>query len=154
MSFDSDLKKEITASMKEAMKSKNKEKLNTIRLILSAIKQVEVDERKQLSDQDIMQILGKMLKQRKESIKQFEVANRDDLVKKESFEIKIINEFLPEPLSKEELTDIISLTIKEANASSIKDMGKVMNLIRPKVQGKADMSEVSKYIKESLSSTN
>lgn len=145
------IKQDISAAMIEAMRAKDKNRLGTIRLIQAAIKQKEVDERIELDDVGVISVLDKMLKQRKESIKQFESANRDDLVAKETFELKIIQSFLPKQLSKEEIQDLIAAAIQEVNASSIKDMGKVMNIVRPKLQGRANMGDVSTMIKDKLS---
>lgn len=144
------LKQTITSSMKEAMKAKEKDRLGVIRLIQAAIKQKEVDERIELKDADVLVVLDKMLKQRRESIKQFKEANRDDLVQKESFEVDIIQAFLPKPLTEQEVVDLIQNAIKETNAQSVKDMGKVMGIVRPAVQGRGDMGEVSKKIKDFL----
>lgn len=149
----SDLNKKIQSAVISAMKSGDKERLAVVRLITSAIKQVEVDERIVLDDARIIAILDKMVKQRRESIAQFKTAGRDDLVKQESFEIDIIQEFLPQALSEEEVDDIVNQAISETGASSIKDMGKVMGLVRPQIVGRADMGEVSGRIKSILSSS-
>jgi uncharacterized protein YqeY len=149
----SDLKKQIQDEAIIAMKSGEKERLKIIRLITSSMKQVEVDERIELDDARIIAILDKMVKQRRESISQFKTAGRDDLVKQESYEIDIIQEFLPQALSEEEVDTIINQAINKTGASSIKDMGKVMGLVRPQIIGRADMGEVSGRIK-SLLSTN
>ena len=136
--------------MKTAMKAREKEKLATIRLILAAIKQKEVDERIEVSDQQVTEILDKMFKQRKESIEQFSKANRQDLVDKEAFEVDVIRSYLPEPLSEQEIAALIEQKIAEVDASSMKDMGKVMGLLKPIMQGRADMSQVSALIKKKL----
>ncbi len=149
----SDLKKQIQDATISAMKSGEKERLKIIRLITSSMKQVEVDERIELDDARIIAILDKMVKQRRESISQFKTAGRDDLVKQESFEIDIIQEYLPQALSEEEVDDIVNQAIEKTGANSIKDMGKVMGLVRPQIIGRADMGEVSGRIK-SLLSTN
>jgi uncharacterized protein YqeY len=148
----SDLQKRIQDSVISAMKSGEKERLKIIRLMTSAMKQIEVDERIELDDARIIVILDKMVKQRRESISQFKTAGRDDLVKQESYEIDIIQEFLPQALSEEEIDAIVSQAIEQTSASSIKDMGKVMGLIRPQIIGRADMGEVSGRIKSTLSS--
>ena len=148
----SDLQKRIQDSVISAMKSGEKERLKIIRLMTSAMKQIEVDERIELDDARIIAILDKMVKQRRESISQFKTAGRDDLVKQESYEIDIIQEFLPQALSEEEIDAIVSQAIEQTGASSIKDMGKVMGLIRPQIIGRADMGEVSGRIKSTLSS--
>lgn len=146
------LKDQIQEAMKTAMRSQAKERLGVIRLILASIKQQEVDERIVLSDEQILSLLDKMIRQRKESIKQFEAGNREDLVKKESFEIEVIQEFLPPALSEAEIDDLIQKAIQETSASSIKDMGKVMALLKPKLQGRADLGTVGNSIKKMLSS--
>ena len=148
----SDLQKQIQGAVISAMKSGEKERLKIIRLMTSAIKQIEVDERIELDDTRIIAILDKMIKQRRESISQFKTAGRDDLVKQESYEIDIIQEFLPQALSEEEIDTIVSQAIEQTGASSIKDMGKVMGLVRPQIIGRADMGEVSGRIKSTLSS--
>lgn len=109
------------------------------------------DERKELNDVDVITVLDKMLKQRRESIKQFEVAKREDLIQKENFEISVIQEFLPEQLEENEIKNLITKAIKETKAQSVKDMGAVMTLIRPKVQGRSDMGKVSALVKEMIS---
>jgi uncharacterized protein YqeY len=149
----SDLKKQIQDAVVTAMKSGDKARLAVTRLITSSIKQVEVDERIELDDARIIAILDKMVKQRRESISQFKIAGRDDLVKQENFEIDIIQEFLPQALSEEEVDEIVNQAIAQTGASSIKDMGKVMGLVRPQIIGRADMGEVSGRIKTILSSS-
>jgi uncharacterized protein YqeY len=149
----SDLKKQIQDAVITAMKAGEKERLAIIRLMTSSIKQIEVDERIELDDARIIAVLDKMVKQRRESIAQFKTAGRDDLVKQESYEIDIIQEFLPQALSEEEITDIVNQAIAQTSASSIKDMGKVMGLVKPQIIGRADMGEISGRIK-SLLSTN
>jgi uncharacterized protein YqeY len=149
----SDLKKQIQDAAVTAMKSGDKARLAVTRLITSSIKQVEVDERIELDDARVIATLDKMVKQRRESISQFKIAGRDDLVKQESFEIDIIQEFLPQVLSEEEIDEIVNQAIAQTGASSIKDMGKVMGLVRPQIIGRADMGEVSGRIKTILSSS-
>jgi len=148
----SDLQKQIKDSVISAMKAGEKERLKIIRLMTSAMKQIEVDERIELDDARIIAILDKMVKQRRESIAQFKTAARDDLIKQENYEIDIIQEFLPQALSEEEVDTIVSQAIEQTGASSIKDMGKVMGLVRPQIIGRADMGEVSGRIKSTLSS--
>ncbi len=138
--------------MKSAMRSGEKTMLQTIRLILAAIKQQEVDTRKDLSDDDVISVLTKMQKQRRESITQFEQADRQDLVDKETAELKLIENYLPEALSKEEIDKMISEAISSSAATSIKDMGKVMGILKPKLAGRADMGKVSAKIKSLLNS--
>lgn len=149
----SDLKKQIQDAVISAMKSGEKERLKIVRLITSSMKQVEVDDRIELDDARIIAILDKMVKQRRESISQFKTAGRDDLVKQESFEIDIIQEFLPQALSEEEVDTIVSQAIETTGASSIKDMGKVMGLVKPQIIGRADMGEISGRIKSLLSTS-
>ena len=136
--------------MKASMKSGNKARLLVIRLILSAIKQIEVDERIELDDDRIITVLDKMTKQRRESADQYEKAERDDLLQQELYEIEILKEFLPAELSSEEIEAFIDDAISTTGASSIKDMGKVMAQLKPKMQGRADMGAVSGKIKSRL----
>lgn len=136
--------------MKAAMKSGDKARLGVIRLILSAVKQVEVDERIVLDDARTLQVLDKMLKQRRESIRQFADAGRDDLVAVEEAEVLVIQDFLPQALTDEEIAAMIAEAVAESGAESVKDMGKVMGLLKAKMQGRADMSVVSVKIKAAL----
>ncbi len=145
-----DLKTQIQDDMKTAMRSKDTISLTTIRLLLAAIKQVEVDERRELSDEDIIGIITKMIKQRKDSVEIYTKAARQDMADAESAEIQLLSAYLPEALSDEEIQTDIVHAIKESGASGIKDMGKVMNLLRPKFTGRADMSKVSTQIKDAL----
>lgn len=151
MSADtSSLKSRLQESVKEAMRAKNKERLGTIRLIMAAIKQREVDERIELDDTQIISVLDKMLKQRRESITQFEAGNRPDLAEKEAAEITILSEFMPTPLSDAEIDQLIDDAVKSTGAAGIKDMGKVMGLLQAKLKGRADMGAVSAKIKARL----
>jgi len=136
--------------MKAAMKSRQKERLGVIRLILSATKQVEVDERIELDDARVIAVLDKMLKQRRESIKQYRDANRVDLAEIEEAEVLVIQDFLPKALTEDEITEMVQAAITESSASSIKDMGKVMGIVRPAMIGRADMAVVSTKIKALL----
>jgi uncharacterized protein YqeY len=145
------LKERIQDDMKAAMRSGEKERLGTIRLILAAIKQREVDERIMLDDAQVVAVLEKMGKQRRESITQFQAGARPDLVAKETAELKIISAYLPTQLSDADLDALISEAITQTGASTIKDMGKVMNLIKSKAQGRADMGAVGARIKARLS---
>lgn len=147
----SPLKVKIQDSVKDAMRAKDKDRLGTLRQITAAIKQLEVDNRQDLSDDDIIVVLTKMTKQRKDSLSQFEQAGREDLAVIERAELAIIEEFLPTPLTESELEAAIASAIAESGASSIKDMGAVMNVLRPKVQGRADMGAVSSQVKAALS---
>ena len=146
------LKDEINKEMKAAMRSRDKDRLKTIRLILSEIKRVEVDERIAVDDQRTLSILAKMIKQRRDSIAQYDSAGRTELSKIEKDEITVINEFLPEALTDDEINNLIEKAISETGAESMKDMGRVMGIIRPQIQGRADAGEVSKRIKEALNS--
>ena len=137
--------------MKTAMRSGDKSRLQTIRLILSAIKQQEVDTREEQNDDDIITILTKMQKQRRESISQFEQANRQDLVDKEEQELDVISEFLPAALNDEEIDQLVAEALSTSGAESMKDMGKVMGILKPKLAGRADMGAVSAKIKSALS---
>lgn len=148
---DSSLKACITEDMKSAMRAGEKETLATIRLVLSAVKQQEVDSRETLDDAAIISILSKMVKQRRESITQFTDAGRDDLVAKEQAELVVIQTYLPEALSEAEIQQMIEAAVSESGAESMRDMGKVMGLLKAKLQGRADMSAVSALIKTRLS---
>ena len=149
----SDLYKKIQTDVISAMKSGEKKRLKVLRLITSAMKQIEIDERIELDDARIIAVLDKMVKQRRESISQFKTAKRDDLIAQESYEIDIIQEYLPQALSEEEVDDIVKQAIEKTGAASIKDMGKVMGLVRPQIIGRADMGEVSGRIKATLSAS-
>jgi len=140
----------IKEDMKAAMKSGDKQRLGVIRLILAAIKQIEVDERITLDNERTLQVLDKMLKQRRESIRQFADAGRNDLVAIEEAEIVVIQEFMPQPLTDSEIDGLVSQAVTDSGAQSVKDMGKVMGLLKPIMQGRADMSIVSVKIKAAL----
>lgn len=146
----SELKARITADMKSAMKAKDKDSLKAIRSILGAIKQQEIDKRIELNETQILSIIQKMLKQRKDSIKQFSDAKRDDLVAIEEFELNIINNYMPAQLSIEEVSNIVNEAIATIGANSMADMGKLMAILKPKLSGRADMSKVSALIKENF----
>lgn len=148
---DTSLKQQLTADMKSAMKDKDKQRLTTIRLILSATKQVEVDERIEVDDHRLIGILDKMAKQRRESISQYEQAEREDLADIERAELAIISTYLPEALSDQQITELIEQAISSTSASSMQEMGKVMAILKPQLQGRADMSQVSQLIKSKLS---
>ena len=147
---DSPLKQAFTEAMKDAMRARNKPRLGTIRLALSEIKRIEVDERIDPDDARVIGILDKMIKQRRESIRQYATANRPELVAQEQFEIEVIQEFLPQALEADELAEIIKSAVSESGAASMKEMSKVMTIVRPQVVGRADMAEVSKQIKSLL----
>jgi uncharacterized protein YqeY len=146
------LKDRITEEMKNAMRAGEKERLATIRLVLAAIKQREVDERIQLDDTQVLSVIEKMVKQRKESIAQFEAGGRADLVAKEQAELAILQTYLPAQMSDAEIDALIAEAVASTGAASIKDMGKVMAAVKAKAQGRADMGAVSARIKQKLSS--
>ncbi len=146
----SSLKDRIKDDMKAAMRAKDKERLKIVRMILAAIKQIEVDERIELDDERIVLTLDKMLKQRRESIKQFNEAGRSDLTEIEEVEVLVIQDFLPKALSSEEIEEMVVKAVSDSSAESIKDMGKVMGILRPQMLGRADMSVVSSVIKVKL----
>ena len=136
--------------MKAAMKGGDKPRLGVVRLVLAAIKQIEVDERVELDDDRVLAVLDKMVKQRRESISQYTDAGRTDLAEQEEYEISILKDFLPEALSDNEIDQMISKAVKDTGAASIKDMGKVMGILKPQMQGRADMGAVSGKIKAQL----
>ncbi|RLA03768.1 MAG: GatB/YqeY domain-containing protein [Gammaproteobacteria bacterium] len=144
------LTERIRDDMKQAMRDRAKDRLSTIRLILAAVKQQEVDRRVILEDAEVLAILDKMVKQRRDSIEQFDKAGRDDLSSKEKFEIEVIQNYLPKPLSDQEISDLIAEAISTSGAESMRDMGKVMGILKPKMQGRADMGKVSGLIKSQL----
>jgi hypothetical protein len=141
---------ELKEAQKDAMRSKDKLSLGTIRMALAAVKQREVDERIELNDTDILQILTKMVKQRQESIAMFVTGNREDLAQIERQEIEVVQRFLPAQLAADEVNAIVDAAIVSTSASSIKDMGKVMGVVKPQLQGRADMGAVSSIIKSKL----
>ncbi|MBV1790212.1 GatB/YqeY domain-containing protein [Marinobacterium sp. D7] len=146
----SDLKAQITEQMKDAMRAKDKARLGTIRLILADIKRIEVDERIELDDARVLQVLDKMVKQRRDSIAQYLAAERPELADKEQQELEVIKTFLPQPLSDEEINAILDDAIASTGASSMADMGKVMGIVKPKIQGRADMGVLSNLVKSKL----
>ena len=146
----SDIKTKLNDAVKDAMRAKDKERLATLRLATSALKQVEVDERIELDDTRVLAILDKMVKQRKDSVEQFTQGGRDDLAQKELAEIEVLKEFLPEAMDEDAIAAIIQAAITETGAEGMKDMGTVMGLVKPQVQGRADMGAVSKKVKELL----
>ncbi|NOX93157.1 MAG: GatB/YqeY domain-containing protein [Gammaproteobacteria bacterium] len=147
---DSALKQRLTEDMKAAMRSKDKPRLGVVRLVLAAIKQREVDERIDLDDTQVLAVLDKMVKQRRDSVKQFEDAGRQELADQESYEISVLQEYLPAALDGAELDALIVAAIDNTGAESMKDMGKVMAVLKPQVQGRADMGAVSQQIKSRL----
>ncbi len=151
MSSPALLKNRITDDMKSAMRGKEKPRLQAIRLILAAIRQREVDERCELDDEQIVALLDKMAKQRRESIEQYRKAHREDLEQQEQFELEVIQEYLPAPLDAAEIEALIGEAIATADATGLKDMGKVMGLLKPRLQGRADLAAVSTQVKSLLS---
>ena len=137
----------VTAEVKVAMKARDKPRLGALRLIMADFKKIEVDERIELDDKRVLVILDKMTKQRKDSLKQFEDAGREDLANQEALEIAVIAEFLPEQLSDNEVSGLVKAAIAETGAGSMQDMGKVMAIVKPQIQGKADMGVVSGLVK-------
>lgn len=144
------LKTQISDAMKAAMKAGDKPRTQAVRLIMAALKQIEVDQRIELGDEHILAALDKMAKQRRESMSQYQSAGRQDLVDQEQFELAVIQEFLPAQLSDAEINQLIEQAISQTGASSMQDMGKLMNELRPKLQGRADMGKVSQQIKKQL----
>ena len=144
------LKQSLNDAMKAAMRAREKERLGAIRLIQAEVKRIEVDERIEVDDARLLTILDKMCKQRRDSITQYEEAGREELAAQERAEMAVIQEFMPTPLSDEELDALIEKTIADSGADSMKDMGKVVGLIKPAAQGRADMAAVSRKIKERL----
>ena len=144
------IKQQLTEDIKNAMRAKDQKTLNALRLISAAFKQIEVDERIEIDDARALVILDKLVKQRRESIQQFQNADRHELVAQEEFELNIIQHYLPEPLSAQEIDIMIDNAIKEHDAKKISDMGRVMNALKSTMQGRADMSEVSRIIKAKL----
>ncbi|ODU48117.1 GatB/YqeY domain-containing protein [uncultured Aquimonas sp.] len=144
------LKQRLTDDMKAAMKGGDKERLAVIRLVNAAIKQREVDERIQLDDTQVLSVLEKMIKQRRDSVSQYEAANREDLAAIERFEISVIQDYMPQALSEAEIDALIEAAIAETGAASGRDMGKVVGVLKPKVAGRADMGAVSARIKARL----
>ena len=145
------LEERLVEEMKQAMKSNEKAKLSTIRMIRSAVKNKEIDQRKPLDDEAILRVIQGMVKKSEESIEQFKAGGRTDLVEKETKEIEIMKSFLPQPLSREEVLEVIDQTIEETKASSLKDLGKVMKTVMPKLGGKVDGTLVNQLVKERLS---
>lgn len=145
------LKDRITEDMKSAMKAKETARLGAIRLLLAAIKQKEVDERIQLDDAQVIAVIEKMLKQRKDSIAQYEAAKRQDLADAEKFEAEVLSAYMPQAMSADEVAAIVAQAVAESGAQAPADMGKVMALVKPRIAGRADMGEVSRLVKAKLS---
>lgn len=144
------LKQRISEDVKTAMRAKERDRLAVLRMISAAIKQREVDERIELDDSQVLAVLEKMCKQRRESLEQFQAAGRDDLAHKEGYELGVLQEYMPEPLDPSELDAMIAQTIEEQGAEGMRDMGPVMNALREKVQGRADMKTVSQAVRDQL----
>jgi uncharacterized protein YqeY len=145
------LKDRVTEDMKSAMKAKETARLGAIRLLLAAIKQREVDERIQLDDAQVIAVIEKMLKQRKDSITQYEAAKRQDLADAEKFEVTVLTAYMPQAMSTDEIAAIVAKAVADSGAKAPADMGKVMALVKPQIAGRADMGEVSKLVKAQLS---
>ena len=146
----STLKNQIQEDVKSTMRARDQKRLTALRLITAAIKQVEVDKRIEMDDQAVLAVLDKMVKQRRDSLEQYQNAGRDDLAAQEEFELELISVYLPEALGEDELAALIKQTVADTGASSIRDMGMVMNKLREQVQGRADMKAVSSAVKEQL----
>lgn len=144
------IKARLTEAMKDAMRAKDKDRLGAIRLIQADVKRIEVDERIEVDDERMLVILDKMIKQRRDSISQYENAGRPELAAREQAEIDVIQEFLPSPLSADELQQLIGEAIASTGAESMKDMGKVMAALKPQIQGRADVGAVSQAVKQRL----
>jgi uncharacterized protein YqeY len=145
------LEERLVEEMKQAMKSNDKLRLSTIRMIRSALKNKEIELRKKLEDEDVVKVIQAMVRKGEESVEQFQTGGRMDLVEKEKKEIEILKSFLPQPLSQEEILKIIDQSIQETQASSLKDIGKVMKSVMPKIGGKADGKLINQLVKERLS---
>ena len=144
------LKDKITEDMKAAMRAKDAQRLGAVRLLLAAMKQKEVDERVELGDAEILSIIEKMLKQRRESIAQFEKAGRNDLAGQEKFEIEVLSGYMPQQMPEAEVAAAVAAAVAESGAAGVKEMGKVMALLKPRLAGRADMGKVSALVKAKL----
>ena len=147
----STIKQLISDDVKTAMRNKDKERLGVLRMLSAAIKQKEVDERVELDDTGTLAVLDKLAKQHRDAITQFRDAGRTDLVEKETYELGVVQEYLPQPLDEGELLALVKAAVAEAGAGSMQDMGKIMGLLKPRVQGRADMGRVSALVKQELS---
>ena len=145
------MKEKLTAEMKACMKAKDKERLQVVRSLLAAIKQVEIDNQTTVDDAGVLAILDKAMKQRRDSHQQFTDADRPDLAEQEAYEMSVIQDFMPQALTEDEINALIDDAMTKTGASSMQDMGKVMGLLKPEMQGRADMGQVSKLIKAKLS---
>ena len=140
----------IRNAQKDAMRAKEKVRLGTIRMALAAVKQLEIDGQKTLNDEEVLAVLTKMVKQRRDAISQFESAGRTDLAEVEYAEINVLEDFLPQQLSEEEIASLVAEAVEASGAASMQDMGKVMGILKPKIQGRADMGKVSQLVKANL----
>jgi len=144
------LRQQIQEDMKSAMRARDKQRLGAIRLMLSEVKRREVDERITLNDSQVVDVLAKMLKQRRDSLSQYESAGRQDLAAQESFEIELIQSYMPKPLNDAELANMIDSVLSEIGATSVRDMGKAMKILKDRIQGRADMKSVGAMVKQRL----
>ncbi|QBQ53753.1 GatB/YqeY domain-containing protein [Nitrosococcus wardiae] len=144
------LKTRLQEEVKAAMRAKDKARLGVLRMVMATLKQFEVDTREPLEDTQIIALLEKMLKQRREALEQYEAAGREDLAEKERFELEVIQSYMPTPLSEAEIEQLIEEAIRQSQAATIKDMGKVMGILKPRIQGRADMAVVSAKVKSRL----
>jgi len=147
---DMNLKQQVTEDMKTAMRAKDAPRLSAIRMLLAAIKQREVDERIEMDDEQVLAVIEKMLKQRRDSISQYESAGRQDLVDVEQFEVSVLQTYLPQPLTEAEVAAMLEQAIQETGAAGMKDMGKVMAVLKPQITGRADAGKVSALVKSRL----
>jgi len=147
---DTSLKEKLSSAVKDAMRSKDKDRLVTLRMAQAAVKQIEVDERRELTDDDVLKVLDKMLKQRRDAAAQYDDAGRGELADKERSEMVIIEEFMPAALSEDDLDALIRETINATGASGMQDMGNVMNALKPQVLGRVDMGHLSKKVRAAL----
>lgn len=148
--MSSPIKDSLSQAVKDAMRAKDKARLGVLRIMMSEFKRIEVDERIELDDERVIAVLDKQLKQRRDSVSQFEDAGRQELADAEMFEIGVIQEFLPAALTEAEINDMLKSAIAESAAESMRDMGKVMAIVKPQMQGRADMAQVSKLVKQLL----
>lgn len=147
---DASLKEQLNAAVKDAMRNKDKPRLVTLRMAQAAVKQIEIDERRDLSDEDVLKVLEKMLKQRRDAASQYDDAGREELADKERAEMVIIEEFMPAALTEDDLDALIRMAISSTDAQGMQDMGRVMNELRPQVTGRVDMGHLSKKVKAAL----
>lgn len=144
------IKQTISEDMKTFMRAKDTARLGAVRLLQASIKQKEIDDRVELTDDQVLSVIQKMLKQRKDSIEAYQKADRQDLIDQEQLEIDVLSKYMPEPLNDDEVTKIIDEVISEVNATDMKDMGKVVGVLKSKISGRADMGQVSKIVREKL----